>query len=81
MPTLKSTFSLDQASIQKLKRLARKWQVSKTEVLRRALAKAEEPDVSSVEERLEALHRLQRWAKEKQIDFQKWKKTIKNGRR
>lgn len=81
MPTLKSTFSLDEVSIQKLKRLARKWQVSKTEVLRRALAQADAADAPSVQERLAALHRLQRKFKAKGVDFDAWQKTIRDGRR
>ena len=32
----KSTYSLDAASLEKLNRLSRRWQVSKAEVLRRA---------------------------------------------
>ncbi|MGI8482519.1 MAG: hypothetical protein ACR2MF_10750 [Chthoniobacterales bacterium] len=77
----KGTYSLDTASLEKLNRLSRRWQVSKTEVLRRALSQATEADVPSIEERIEALHSLQRWAKEKNIDLEKWKQTISDGRR
>ena len=77
----KATYSLDAASLERLTRLARRWQVSKTEVIRRALVKADEVDVPTPEERIAALHTLQRWVKEKNIDLEKWQETIRNGRR
>ena len=76
----KATYSLDSETLEKLKRLSHRWQVSKTEALRRAVHRAAE-SVPSPEERIAALHSLQRWAKEKRIDLEKWKKTIKDGRR
>ena len=76
----KATFSLDAASLEKLNKLSRRWQVSKTEVLRRALTKADQNDMLSPEERIAALHELQRWAKDAKIDFKQWKRTIKDGR-
>jgi predicted transcriptional regulator len=79
--TTKATYSLDPATLEKLNRLSHRWQVSKTEVLRRALHQAAETAAPSTEERLAALDALQRWAKEKRIDLGKWKKTIKDGRR
>ena len=77
----KATYSLDAASLERLARLSRRWQVSKTEVLRRALTQATENDAPSPEDRIAALHTLQRWAKEKKIDLEKWKQTIRDGRR
>ena len=81
MATSKSTFSLDLESLDRLKRLSRHWQVSKTEVLRRALARAEQSDAPSPEERIAALRRLQRKLKAKGVDFEAWKKAIRDGRR
>lgn len=82
MPSLsKATYSLDAASLERLNRLARRWQVSKTEAIRRALRKADEVDAPSPEERLAALHSLQCWVKEKNIDLEKWQQTIRDGRR
>lgn len=40
LPTVKSTYVLDLESIEALERLAREWQVSKSEVLRRVLKQA-----------------------------------------
>lgn len=77
----KSTFSLDPATIERLNRLAHRWQVSKTEVVRRALNKADEHAALSAEERIAALHELQRLTKKRGVDFEKWQKTIKDARR
>jgi DNA repair photolyase len=81
MPATKSTFSLDLESLERLNRLSRLWQVSKTEALRRALTRAEQSAAPSAEERIAALHRLQRKLKAKRVDFEAWKKTIRDGRR
>lgn len=79
---VKSTFSLDDLTIAKLQALARKWQVPKTEVLRRAVREAAERESDvSVEEKLAALHELQRQFAEAKTDFVKWRKTIREGRR
>lgn len=77
----KSTFSLDPVTIERLNRLAHRWQVSKTEVLRRALNQAETADTPSPQERINALRELQRITKERGIDLDKWQQTIKDGRR
>ena len=76
----KATYSLDSDTLEKLNRLSHRWQVSKTEALRRAVHRAAEIAPSS-EERIEALHSLQRWAKEKRINLKEWQKMIKDGRR
>ena len=76
----KATYSLDSETLDKLNRLSHRWQVSKTEALRRAVQRAAEA-VPSREERIAALQSLQRWAKVKRIDLEKWKRMIKDGRR
>lgn len=77
----KATYSLDAVSLKRLQRLARRWQVSKTEAIRRALAKADEADGPSAEERIAALHSLQKSLKERGVDFDAWQQTIREGRR
>lgn len=77
----KATYSLDAASLERLNRLARRWQVSKTEVIRRALSKADQPEVATPEERIAALHALQKSLKARGVDFDAWQKTIRAGRR
>lgn len=78
---IKSTYSLDPPSLATLNRLARHWKVSKTEVLRRALRQAAQQESISPEERVAALHELQRWVAEDQVDLKRWQQTIKDGRR
>jgi ribbon-helix-helix CopG family protein len=80
MPALKSTFSLDESSIAKLQRLSRKWQVSKTEVLRRALRQAAERE-EAPEVKIAALRALRSELHAKGVDFAAWRKTIRAGRR
>ena len=77
----KATYSFDSATIDRLKRLAHRWQVSKSETIRRALAKAEETDAISAEERLAALRSLQKSLKDRRVDFDAWQQTIRDGRR
>ena len=77
----KSTYSLDAATLERLTRLAKRWQVSKTEAIRRALVKAEQTDAPTPEERIAALHALQKSMKERKVDFAEWQRVIKDGRR
>ena len=82
MPSsIKSTYSLDAPALATLQRLAQRWQVSKTEVLRRALRQAAEQEAISPAERIAALRSLQREMRAKKINFAAWKKTIRAGRR
>lgn len=82
MPTVKATYSLDRSSLATLNRLARRWQVSKTEVLRRALKHAAEKETQPTpEERVAALHELQRRFAERKVDFDKWQRDVKRSRR
>lgn len=82
MPSaLKSTYSLDAVSLDRLQRLARRWQVSKTEAIRRALRKADESDARGADRRLAALHSLQQSLKKRGVDFEEWKATMRNARR
>ena len=76
----KATYSLDPDTLEKLNRLSHRWQVSKTEALRRAVHRAAEV-APSFQERIDALHSLQRWAEEKRINLKEWQKMIKDGRR
>ncbi len=56
--THRTTFALDQGTARRLKRLATAWQVSQAEVVRRAVALAEESDHSEPDPAamLRALH-------------------------
>ena len=78
----KSTYSLDSASIDKIDHLAKRWHVSKTEVVRRALRMASEHEIAaSPEAKIAILHKLQKEFREAGVDFARWKRDTKRGRR
>ncbi|WP_396626080.1 ribbon-helix-helix protein, CopG family [Luteitalea sp.] len=55
--SVRSTYSLDVETVERIEQLARRWNVSKSEVLRRAVKMADEQ--SAVSDRLAALKELQ----------------------
>lgn len=58
-PTIRSTYALDVETVRILERIARRWKVSKSEALRRAIrAAADQP--GSSHDALKALSELQR---------------------
>ncbi len=75
--TIKSTYSLDVDSVRTLEALARRWDVSKSEVIRRALRIAlvagDDGDESVA---LEALTRLQDTVRERGVDLGQWEKDL-----
>ena len=77
----KSTYSLDPATLERLTRLAKRWQVSKTEAIRRALTEADKTKQPTAEQRIAALHALQQSLKKRGVDFEEWQRTIRDGRR
>ena len=59
-PSIKATYSLDPETIRTLERIARRWDVSKSEALRRAIRGAESADArASRNEAISALDDLQ----------------------
>jgi len=58
--TIKSTYALDIATVRTLERIARRWKVSKSEALRRAIRAAGDREAAGGSERLEVLDELQR---------------------
>lgn len=58
--TIKSTYALDADSVRTLEGLARRWRVSKSEALRRAIRAAAGQAPRQATEALRALDRLQR---------------------
>lgn len=61
--THRTTFSFDQGTIRRLKSLATRWHVSQAEVIRRALAKAEEEASTLQPDPIEMLAELHRAGK------------------
>lgn len=58
--SVKATFSLDPETVRKLERMARRWGVSKSEALRRAIRSAAGDPVGSEGTAIRALDALQR---------------------
>jgi hypothetical protein len=56
---IKTTYSLDAQTVRALEEMARKWKVSKSEALRRAIRLAAEQAASAPESPLQALDALQ----------------------
>ena len=79
--TIKSTYSLDVESVRTLEALARRWQVSKSEVLRRALRIAATTGDEGENAPLEALTRVQRTVRVRGVDFAEWGRGLKRERR
>ncbi len=82
--THRTTFALDDATAQRLKRLANRWRVSQAEVVRRSVEQAEEADETTQPDPLSLLkayhakggldkNRAQQWMKEIQDDRKRWR--------
>lgn len=79
--TIKSTYSLDLDSVRTLEALARRWDVSKSEVIRRALRIAVVAgDDKGGTVALEALTRLQDTVRERGVDFAQWERDLRDER-
>ena len=75
--TIKSTYSLDLDSVRTLEALARQWDVSKSEVIRRALRIAlVTGDKKGGAVALEALTRLQDTVRERCVDLALWEQDL-----
>lgn len=74
VPSIKTTYTLDEETARALATLAQRWNVAGTEALRRALMQAasQYDPIPSPEERLAALDRLQKSLAERGVDFDAW---------
>ncbi|MCY4584819.1 MAG: ribbon-helix-helix protein, CopG family [Bryobacterales bacterium] len=79
--TIKSTYSLDVESVRALETLARRWNVSKSEVLRRAIRLAVREGGPGKGAVLGALDRLQASLRDRKVDVTRWSRDLKNERR
>jgi hypothetical protein len=59
-PSIKATYALDVDTVRTLERMARRWRVSKSEALRRAIRVAAQGAASERSDALSALEALQR---------------------
>ncbi len=81
IPKIKSTYSLDVETVRTLESLARRWNVSKSEVLRRAIHAAAGEKSQRVREKLEALRQLQAYVQQRGIDVEAWARETRAERR
>ena len=82
--THRTTFALDEATAQRLKRLATRWEVSQAEVVRRSVEQAEKHLTISpgdIERRLEIARKLRASLKERKVDVAAWIATARDSRR
>ena len=75
--TIKSTYSLDVETVRMLESLARRWNVSKSEVLRRAIRAAAEEKSPRARKKLEALRQLQASVKRRGVDLAAWEREVR----
>ena len=82
--TIKSTYSLDPETVRALEALARRWNVSKSEVIRRAVREAENGTARSspdATKRLEAFDALQRSLNLDERTARRWMKQVRDERK
>lgn len=78
--TIRSTYSLDVETVQKLDRLAEHWRTSKSDALRRTIDKVADQALYNREDAIKALEELQRRVAESGIDVEKWAKETRKMR-
>lgn len=79
--TIKVTYSLDVDTVRALKDLARRWGVSKSEALRRAIRGALEQQPSRRDTRMRALRELQDAVASRDVDLAAWEREAREMRR
>lgn len=79
--TIKSTYALDVESVRALDELARRWRVSKSEALRRAIRSEASRQPAAGSEALKALDQLQAAARARGIDVARWEREAQAERR
>ena len=78
---IKSTYSLDVETVRTLEALASRWNVSKSEVLRRAVRTAAAEDRGGAAGPLAALRQLQAGVLEDGVDIERWVRDVRAERR
>lgn len=79
--TIRSTYSFDAETVQKLDRLAEHWNTSKSEALRRSIDRVAEQTLRNCEDAIAALEELQKRMAEAGVDTEEWLKEIREERR
>lgn len=78
--TIRSTYSFDVETVQKLNRLAEHWRTSKSDALRRAVNRVADQALQSREDAVKALEELQKRMAAAGVDGEKWVKEIREER-
>lgn len=81
IPTIKSTYSLDLESVRALEALARRWNVPKSEVLRRAIKAVAAEEAGHAGGPLATLHQLQASVRDEGVDLGQWARDVRTERR
>ncbi len=79
--TIKSTVSLDVESVRALEDLARRWQMSKSEALRRAIRSEASRIPATGGDALAALDQLQASLRSRKVDLERWAREVESERR
>jgi hypothetical protein len=79
--TIKTTYSLDVETYEALEELARRWKVSKSEALRRAIRAARSHAPPGAEDAIRALDKLQKSLHLSSDSAHKWEKRTRDERR
>lgn len=79
--TVKSTYSLDVESIRTLEKLAQRWNLSKSEVLRRAIRIAAIDGIPGDGAPRAALDQLQGLLRARRVNLAQWERDLKTERR
>jgi hypothetical protein len=80
-PTIKSTYVMDVGTVRALERIARRWNVSKSEALRRAIHASAEQESPEAGNALQALDELQRSLKLTAARAKAWARAARSERR
>ena len=79
--TIRSTYTCDVETVQKLNRLAEHWRTSKSDALRRAVNRVADQTLQSRDDAVKALEELQKRMAAAGVDGEKWVKEIREERR
>ncbi len=80
-PTIRSTYVMDVETMQALERIARRWKVSKSEALRRAIRAAGDQPPAEAKDALRALDELQRSLRLTPARARDWARLARTERR
>jgi hypothetical protein len=79
--TVKATYSLDLETTRALEQMARRWNVSKSEALRRAIRSASGCELPSADDREQALDRAQKSLRLTRDAARRWQTRVRAERR